>query len=116
MVPPIRALIELHGVEGEPVLVAGIPETRPEEEPRYYSGAGLTNGAFVPVADGDRRRYLLPEGLDLVRPATDDFQVAAGIVWVGPRPGDRARGPGPRASAKHPRKVEDSSCLQGGAP
>jgi len=55
MVPPVRALIELHEVEGTPVLVAEIPETPLEEKPCYYSGAGLTNGAFVRVADGDRR-------------------------------------------------------------
>ena len=55
MVPPIRALIELHEVQGEPVLVAEIPETPLEEKPCYYSGAGLTNGAFVRVADGNRR-------------------------------------------------------------
>lgn len=55
MMPPVRALIELHEVEGELVLVAEIPEASLEEKPCYYSGAGLTNGAFVRVADGDRR-------------------------------------------------------------
>lgn len=54
MMPPVRALIELHEVEGEPVLVAEIPEAPLEDKPCYYSGAGLTNGAFVRVADGDR--------------------------------------------------------------
>lgn len=55
MVPPVRALIELHEVEGQTVIVAEIPETALEEKPCYYSGAGLTNGAFIRVADGDRR-------------------------------------------------------------
>lgn len=55
MVPPVRALIDLHEVEGQTVLVAEIPETPLEEKPCYYSGAGLTNGAFIRVADGDRR-------------------------------------------------------------
>lgn len=55
MMPPVRALIELHEVEGKPILVAEIPEAPLEEKPCYYSGAGLTNGAFVRVADGDRR-------------------------------------------------------------
>lgn len=55
MVPPVRALIELHEVEGHPVLVAEVPETALEDKPCYYSGAGLTNGAFIRVADGDRR-------------------------------------------------------------
>jgi len=32
MVPPIRALIELHEVEGTPVLVAEIPEAPLEEK------------------------------------------------------------------------------------
>jgi ATP-dependent DNA helicase RecG len=55
MVPPVRALIDLHEVEGRTVLVAEIPETALDGKPCYYSGAGLTNGAFIRVADGDRR-------------------------------------------------------------
>jgi ATP-dependent DNA helicase RecG len=55
MVPPVRALIELHEIEGHTLLVAEIPETPLQDKPCYYSGAGLTNGAFIRVADGDRR-------------------------------------------------------------
>jgi ATP-dependent DNA helicase RecG len=55
MVPPVRALIDPHELEGRTVLVAEIPETALDGKPCYYSGAGLTNGAFIRVADGDRR-------------------------------------------------------------
>jgi ATP-dependent DNA helicase RecG len=55
MVPPVRALVELHELEGVTVLVAEIPETPLDQKPCYYSGAALTNGAFVREADGDRR-------------------------------------------------------------
>lgn len=55
MVPPIRARIDLHEFEGSTVLVAEVPEATLDAKPCYYSGAGLTNGAFVRVADGDRR-------------------------------------------------------------
>jgi ATP-dependent DNA helicase RecG len=55
MVPPVRALINLHEVEGRTLVVAEIPEIPLQDKPCYYSGAGLTNGAFIRVADGDRR-------------------------------------------------------------
>ncbi len=55
MVPPVRALIDLHQVEGSTLLVVEVPEVSLGDKPCYYSGAGLTNGAFVRVADGDRR-------------------------------------------------------------
>ncbi len=55
MVPPVRPLIGLHEVDGGSLVVAEIPETSLGEKPCYYSGAGLTNGAFIRVADGDRR-------------------------------------------------------------
>lgn len=55
MVPPVRALIQLHQLEGAQVVTAEIPETPLDQKPCFYSGAGLTNGAFVRVADGDRR-------------------------------------------------------------
>lgn len=55
MEPPIRALIAPHQFEGRPVIVAEIPETSVTQKPCYYKGAGLTNGAFIRVADGNRR-------------------------------------------------------------
>ncbi len=53
--PPIRAEIDVHEVEGRRVVVAEIPETELGQKPCYYRGAGLTNGAFIRVADGDRK-------------------------------------------------------------
>lgn len=55
MVPPIRPLIDLHEIENTTLVVAEIPETPLDQKPCFYSGAGLTNGAFIRVADGDRR-------------------------------------------------------------
>lgn len=55
MDPPIRAVVEPHEFEGEVLLVAEIPELPPHEKPCHYPGAGLTNGAFVRVGDGDRK-------------------------------------------------------------
>jgi ATP-dependent DNA helicase RecG len=55
MVPRIAAVVDLHEIEGATVLVAEIPETPLDKKPCYYSGAALTNGAFVREMDGDRR-------------------------------------------------------------
>jgi ATP-dependent DNA helicase RecG len=55
MEPPLRPPIELHRVEGKTLVVAEIPEIEIGQKPCYYRGAGLTNGAFIRVADGDRR-------------------------------------------------------------
>lgn len=55
MEPPIRAKIELHQVEGATLVVAEIPEIDLNQKPCYYPGAGLTNGAYIRVADGDRK-------------------------------------------------------------
>jgi ATP-dependent DNA helicase RecG len=55
MEPPIRARITLHRVEGKSLVVAEIPEVEVHQKPCYYRGAGLTNGAFIRVADGDRK-------------------------------------------------------------
>ncbi|MFL5542439.1 MAG: ATP-binding protein [Longimicrobiaceae bacterium] len=55
MEPPVRALIEPHRVEGATLMVAEIPEAELGQKPVYYRGAGLTNGAFIRVGDGDRK-------------------------------------------------------------
>jgi ATP-dependent DNA helicase RecG len=55
MEPPLRPPIELHRVEGKALVVAEVPEIEIGQKPCYYRGAGLTNGAFIRVADGDRR-------------------------------------------------------------
>lgn len=53
--PAIRAEIDVQEVEGRHIVVAEIPETELGQKPCYYRGAGLTNGAFIRVADGDRK-------------------------------------------------------------
>ena len=55
MEPPVRALIDLHRVEGATLVVAEVPEAEISQKPVFYRGAGLTNGAFIRVADGDRK-------------------------------------------------------------
>jgi ATP-dependent DNA helicase RecG len=55
MEPAIRPLIDLHTIEGKTLIVAEIPEIEIGCKPCYYRGAGLTNGAFIRVADGDRK-------------------------------------------------------------
>jgi ATP-dependent DNA helicase RecG len=55
MEPPIRAVVDLHTVEGATLVVAEVPETEIAQKPCYYRGAGLTNGAFIRVGDGDRK-------------------------------------------------------------
>jgi ATP-dependent DNA helicase RecG len=55
MEPSIRPAIGLHRVEGKTLVVAEVPELGIDQKPCYYRGAGLTNGAFIRVADGDRK-------------------------------------------------------------
>ena len=55
MEPPVRALIEPHTVDDATLVVAEVPETERAQKPCYYRGAGLTNGAFIRVGDGDRK-------------------------------------------------------------
>jgi len=55
MEPPLRPLIEIHNFEGKVILTAEIPEVPNTQKPCYYKGAGLFNGSFLRVADGDRR-------------------------------------------------------------
>jgi predicted HTH transcriptional regulator len=55
MEPPVRAVIEPHIVDGKTLVVAEIPELVIEQKPCYYPPAGLTNGAFIRVADGDHK-------------------------------------------------------------
>lgn len=55
MTPQVRAAIEPHVIEGKTVLVAEIPETDRVQKPCYLTAKGYTNGAFIRVADGDRK-------------------------------------------------------------
>jgi ATP-dependent DNA helicase RecG len=55
MEPAIRAHIEIHDIDGKHIITAQIPELPIALKPCYHPGAGLTNGAFIRVADGDRK-------------------------------------------------------------
>jgi ATP-dependent DNA helicase RecG len=55
MEPPVRAVIEPHVIDGRTVVVAEVPEIGIDQKPCFYPPAGLTNGAFTRVADGDRK-------------------------------------------------------------
>jgi len=55
MEPAIRAHIEIHHLEGKAVVTAQIPELPTASKPCYHPSAGLTNGAYIRVADGDRK-------------------------------------------------------------
>lgn len=55
MEPPVRAHIEIHEINGKHVVTAEIPELPAAHKPCFHPSAGLTNGAFIRVADGDRK-------------------------------------------------------------
>ncbi len=55
MDPPVRAYIELHRIEDKTVITAEIPEIPATAKPCFHPSAGLTNGAFIRVADGDSK-------------------------------------------------------------
>jgi len=55
MEPPLRPLLQVFDFEGAELVVAEVPELPPDSKPCYYKGAGLPNGAFIRVGDGDRK-------------------------------------------------------------
>lgn len=55
MEPALRPLVEPFEIDGRRILVAEVGELPPELKPCYHRGAGLVNGAFIRVADGDRK-------------------------------------------------------------
>lgn len=55
MEPAIRPAIQLHNINGKHVVTAIIPELQPQQKPCYFKPAGYTNGAYIRVADGDRK-------------------------------------------------------------
>ena len=80
MEPPLRPLIQVHTLEGQPVVVAEVPEVPHTQKPSHYRGAGLMTGSFIRVADGDRRlsQYEIQVFLDnRGQPAYDLDPVAA---------------------------------------
>jgi len=55
LAPPLRPQIRIHTFEGQSLLVIEVPEVERNQKPCYYKGAGLTNGAYVRVGDGNRK-------------------------------------------------------------
>jgi ATP-dependent DNA helicase RecG len=55
MAPPLAPHIEIMTFEGAHLVVAEVAELDRSAKPCYYKGAGLTNGAFIRVGDGDYR-------------------------------------------------------------
>ena len=55
MQPELRPLIKIHEFEGARLVVAEVPAVDPALRPCFYRGAGITQGSFVRVGDGDRR-------------------------------------------------------------
>jgi ATP-dependent DNA helicase RecG len=55
MQPRLNPRIEAVRFEGKNLVTCAVPELPSSEKPCFYGPAGLKNGAFVRVADGDRR-------------------------------------------------------------
>jgi ATP-dependent DNA helicase RecG len=55
MEPPLRPLLQVFEIDGASIVVAEVPELPAGAKPCYYQGAGLPNGAFIRVGDGDRK-------------------------------------------------------------
>lgn len=55
MEPPVRPQIEIIDIDGEQVVVAGIPEAPPGQKPVFIRSQGVERGAYLRVGDGDRR-------------------------------------------------------------
>ena len=82
MSPSIRAYIQVHQFEHKAVITAEIPEIPPNAKPCYYPGAGYTNGAFIRVADGDRKlsAYEVQMMLSARGQPTDDEEPVPGTT------------------------------------
>lgn len=55
MEPPVRPTVQLHHINSKHVVTATIPELPSQQKPCYFKAAGYTNGAYIRVADGDRK-------------------------------------------------------------
>lgn len=53
MQPPVRPIIKINDFEGVKLVSAEIPEITSALKPCYYVGAGISNGSYVRVNDGD---------------------------------------------------------------
>ena len=55
MDPPVRAFVGIHELEGQLVVVAEVPELDPSRKPGFYRAAGMLNGSYLRVGDGNYR-------------------------------------------------------------
>jgi ATP-dependent DNA helicase RecG len=55
MEPVIRPEIQSHRIDTRTLITAEVPELDKRMKPCYYRSAGLVNGAFVRVSDGNRK-------------------------------------------------------------
>ena len=82
MSPPIRAYIDIHRIQHKAVITAEIPEIPTNAKPCYYPGAGYTNGAFIRIADEDRKlsAYEVQMMLSARGQPTDDEEAVPGTT------------------------------------
>ncbi|MCY7340688.1 MAG: putative DNA binding domain-containing protein [Pseudonocardia sp.] len=89
MEPPPRPLIRVHQFEGVSLVVAEIPELDASSKPCFYRGAGITQGSYVRVSDGDRHLSSYEVQMMLVkrgRPRDDEDPVTGtGAADLAPR-------------------------------
>jgi ATP-dependent DNA helicase RecG len=112
-----RGHIELHRIEGNHIITAEIPELPAANKPCFHPSSGLTNGAFIRVADGDQK--LSPYEVQMMlsargQPRDDEepvpkttlndlqFRLLKGLLSrLRQRPGTRLRDLGDEALLQH---------------
>ena len=82
MSPPVRAYIQIHKIQHKAVITAEIPEISSNAKLCYYPGAGYTNGAFIRIADGDRKlsAYEVQMMLSAREQPRDDEEAVSGTT------------------------------------
>lgn len=53
--PRLLVEVEIIEFEGGPVVVGEVPHLRADQQPAYVTAAGLPNGSYLRIGDGDRR-------------------------------------------------------------
>jgi len=82
MSPPVRAYIQIHRIRRKAVITAEIPEIPANTKPCHHPGSGYTNGAFIRIADGDRKlsAYEVQMMLSARGQPTDDEEPVPGTT------------------------------------
>ena len=89
MEPRLTPVIDVKEIDGRALVVAEVPELLPNQKPCYYRPAGHSNGAFVRIADGDRKlnSYEVQLMLSSRGQPLDDQEA---VVAAGPKDLDQA--------------------------